>query len=154
MDGNKLNKWRNSIFCILLIVSFIGCGNSNVSGSFDGDDLTALGNQWHLSFPRNISILGFYKEDDGRAMDSMVQLLLKMDAQDVEQFISDSPFANLELSNENRGKLGADYKWWQPSKVANLRSAQVNLNNGEVLNIGIDSSLKDKAVIYLFWYEI
>lgn len=104
----------------------------------------------HVKFPPGTEALGLMKMEE---RDKLVRLKVRMPAAAWPEFLKNSPIDERDLTDKRRFFLGPDEEWWDPSKPASLPTAQGRLENGSVVNIGVDQSDNSYATVYLLWHE-
>ncbi len=104
----------------------------------------------HVKFPAGTEALGLMQLDE---RDRMVRLKVKMPAAAWPEFLANAPIDERDLTDKRRFFLGPDKDWWDPSKPPSVPTAQARLENGSILNIGVDQSNGKDAIVYLFWHE-
>lgn len=104
----------------------------------------------HVKFPPGTEALGLMKVEE---RDDLVRLKVRMPAAAWPEFLKSAPIDEQDLTEKRRFFLGPDEEWWDPSKPASLPTAQARLENGSVLNIGVDRGDSQFATVYLLWHE-
>ncbi|MCK5271517.1 MAG: hypothetical protein KAJ52_03030 [Sedimentisphaerales bacterium] len=106
-----------------------------------------------IEFPPSTRLINF-KEYYG--IDDTVYLKIEIDKKKLQNFLTNSPFAN-EILAEPKDNPIPDIgfvgpSWWNTKSVKNWKSGQIRLPNLSYLNIFLDLDHTDKIIIYLEWF--
>jgi len=107
--------------------------------------LDDLGREVGLTFPASARLIGFNREN---GMDDYLQFKVEIDAPDLPNFQASSPIPEAAMEPGERGLLGPDQGFWDPSRAKNLRTGQKSLPNARALNIGLAKN-GAKASLYI-----
>lgn len=135
--------------CLLLLLLSISCGGTRPMEK-ENISLTEWEKTMHVTFPSGTEALGLMKVEE---RDRLVRLKVSIPANSWPEFLKNSPIEEEDLTDKRRFFLGPDKEWWNPSKPDSLPTAQGRLENGSVLNVGVDQSNSERFTVYLVWHE-
>ena len=115
------------------------------------DTLPALARELGVTFPPSTRLLGVQREEGG--MDSAVFLKVEMAAAEFPAFLASTPLDPGALRNGTRGFLGSDQGFWDPHRAARIRTGQAILAGNRALNVGVDDSNPNVAVVYIVLHD-
>ena len=111
--------------------------------------LTEIEDLTKVRFPAGATLI---HHDRARDSDALVRAKLRMT---VEQWSSFQAALQLHVdafSEDKRYLLGINDGWWNPAEVAMLPTAQIQLPDAKVLNLGVDRSDPQQLLVYLVWH--
>lgn len=143
-------KWRAKIVPLLgALLLFLACGGAEQVEK-EKIDLREVERVLQVKFPAGSEAVGMMKSEE---RDRLIRLKVTMPAEALTEFLESAPIARDDFSERRRFFLGPDTGWWDPSKPAALPTGQAKLENGSVVNMGIDRSNASRATVYLLWHE-
>ena len=142
-------------FLTVLFMKFMSCENHRRELSDPNavkQKLKKYGHLMDIEFPPSARLINF-KEYYG--IDYAVCLKIRIDKKDLQNFLTNSPFAN-EILAEPKDNPIPDIgfvgpSWWNTKSVKKWKSGQIRLPNLSYLNIFLDLDHTDKIIIYLEW---
>lgn len=96
--------------------------------------------------PEDAEVLFFQEE---RGIDPLVLCKLRVARDQWETCRAQWPVDDEAFSNDNRYLLFENEGDWDPQDPATLPTAQLQLDGGFVVNLGVDQSAPDVTVLYL-----
>ena len=124
---------------------------TTMTAAVDSIDLDALRRRTGLTFPAQAKVLG---HDSERGLDDAVSIKVEIHSTELEGFLKQSVFSNEAFVEAKRFLLGKNRgPFWDPEAPSLLPTAQVQLPDSSVLNVGYDGSRSDVAILYVFWHE-
>ena len=128
-----------------LVLSCDGCAIKRQSQSVD--TLESVGKEVGVRFPASAKFIGIRRQEGG--MDSSFEVKVEIPAADWPGFLASTPIDPKEFGPGGRGLVGGDAGFWDPHQAKNLRTAQADLPDKRVLNIGYDDSRGNLIVVYV-----
>jgi hypothetical protein len=131
-----------------LLAAGSGCTRRNggaTAPAAQPPSLADLGRQVGLTFPGGARLLGVSRE---AGIDDLIRFKVAMNAEDLSQFLAASPLAADAFEPGERGLLGPDQGFWDPSQAAHLRTGQAIVGNHRALNLGIGDAA-GRAIVYV-----
>ena len=142
-------------FLTVLFMKFMSCENHRRELSDPNavkQKLKKYGHLMDIEFPPSTRLINF-KEYHG--IDDTVYLKIRIDKKDLQNFLTNSPFANEILVEPKDNPISVispiGPSWWNTKSVKNWKSGQIILPNFSYLNIFLDLDHTDKIIIYLEW---
>ena len=138
------------IMAILLAVAplFTSCNGCSAKKQAQSvDTLESAGKEVGVRFPASAKFIGIHREEWG--MDSSFEVKVEIPAADWPGFLASTPIDPKEFGPGGRGLVGGDAGFWDPRQAKNLRTAQADLPDKRVLNIGYDDSRGNLIVVYV-----
>lgn len=143
-------KWRATIVPLLgALLLFLACGGAEQVEK-EKIDLREVERVLQVKFPAGSEAVGMMKSEE---RDRLIRLKVTMPSAALTEFLESGPIARDDFSERRRFFLGPDIDWWDPSKPAALPTGQAKLENGSVVNMGVDRSDASRATVYLLWHE-
>jgi hypothetical protein len=87
-----------------------------------------------------------------QGLDDAMWMQVEIPTKDVQAFLDNSPFRNTVLSKDAPLRLH-DFSLWVSKAPLKYQAGQSALANAKVLNILIDQSDDQTAIIYLMWHQ-
>jgi hypothetical protein len=87
-----------------------------------------------------------------QGLDDAMWMQIEIPTKDVRAFLDNSPFRNSTLSKDAPLRLH-DFSLWVAKAPLKYQAGQSALANAQVLNILIDQSDDQTAIIYLMWHQ-
>ena len=142
----------SGILILSLLLALVACDGASDkgTGTMNTINLSEWERKMHVTFPEDTRALGLRVEP---GMDDAAYLKVRMPVRAWEKFLEGSPVDPQDLDTAKRFFLGDDDDWWDPGKPAELPTAQANLPDGSVLNLGVDLSGATEATVYLMWHQ-
>lgn len=114
----------------------------NVSAEIEG-----LSRDLGLKIPITARILGVKRE---RGIDDAVFAKFEMSRAEWEALKFAAPLTGADFDKASKAYLPTDEGWWDPNHAEGVRAAQIELEGGRVLDVGIDDTRdRDLVVVYL-----
>ena len=110
------------------------------------ESLAALGKELNLQFPASTRVIGVRRAN---GMDDIVRVKLEMASSDLPSLIAQTHIDPASFYPGTRGLMGSDKGFWDPNHAPALRTGQVKRPDARALNVGVDDSRPDVAVVYL-----
>jgi hypothetical protein len=82
-------------------------------------------------------------------MDDIVRVKLEMASRELPSLVEQTQIDPAAFYPGTRGLLGSDKDFWDPHQAPALRTGQAKRPDARALNLGIDDSRPDVAVVYL-----
>jgi hypothetical protein len=116
------------------------------------EKLEAIGKVMKLEFPADTKVIGFHEITGW--LDDSIYLKVQIPREEVNAFLSRSPFANIALRNDRRFVTEfPEFDWWRSEAVREYKSEQASLPDAKYLDILVDYDRKDIVDIFLVWFE-
>ncbi len=132
---------------------FVACSEeqvgSDVSEGISIDKKAQLEISTILGLPKNVEItyINVIKESD-----QLTKSIMFMTDEGFIDWIASYQLDLDNFDNEKRYLLGQNSGEWNPVSLQTLATAQVNFENGMVLNIGYANKEKEHVVVYLVYH--
>jgi len=110
------------------------------------ETLDSVGKQLGLVFPNGASLIGVHRE---RGVDDLLAVKVEMPAAEWPGFLAKTPIDPTLFRPGERGLLGPDHDFWDPHQAKSLRTAEAELPNRRVLNLGYDDSRAPVVAVYV-----
>ena len=102
-------------------------------------------------FPQSARPVGVYER---HGMDDSIHLKVDIDIRDLAQFIQNSPFIGITLSDNSRSVFPLKrLSWWDIENVVKYQSGEVQLPDASYLKILIGLDDPNIASLYIHWFE-
>jgi hypothetical protein len=108
--------------------------------------LADLGRELGVVFPPGTRLIGVEREN---GMDDLVSAKVEMKRADWPTFLASTPIHPASFRPGNRGLLGPDKGFWDPTHYPALRSAQAQVPDHRALNIAFDDSASDPGAVFV-----
>lgn len=110
------------------------------------ETLAALSTELRLQFPPSTRLIGVRRS---HGMDDIVRVKLEMASGELPWLVAQTQIDPGAFYPGTRGLLGSDKDFWNPHQAPALRTGQAKRPDARALNLGIDDSRPDVAVVYL-----
>jgi hypothetical protein len=110
------------------------------------ESLAALSAELSLQFPGSSRLIGVKR---AKGIDDIVQVKLELAAQDLASLVDQTQIDPGLFFPGTAGLLGSDRGFWDPNAATALRTGQAKRPGGRALNLGVDDSRPDVAVVYI-----
>ena len=141
---------------MVIFIKFMSCENHQRELSDPNAVKQKLKKYSHLmdiEFPPSTRLIKF---EEYYGIDDAVCLKIGIDKKDLQNFLTNSPFANEILAEPKDNPIpvisSVGPSWWNIKSVKNWKSGQILLLNLSYLNIFLDLDHTDKIIIYLEWF--
>jgi hypothetical protein len=84
--------------------------------------------------------------------DALLRAKLAMGPEQFSTFLSTLSLTTDAFEDDKRYLLGTNDGWWNPEDPAALLTAQLQLRDAEVLNIGVDRTDPQRPLVFLLWH--
>ena len=110
------------------------------------ESLAALSAELSLQFPASTRLIGVRRS---HGMDDIVRVKLEMASRELPFLVAQTQIDPAAFYPGTRGLLGSDKDFWDPHQAPAIRTGQAKRPDARALNLGIDDSQPDVAVVYL-----
>jgi len=138
------------LFCLSCVACNAAQDSSVISKEKSLDKKSQLENMTALQLPEKVEIKYLYETKESDQLTKSIMIMSK------ESFIDWIASYHLKLDNfdnEKRYLLGQNSDEWNPASLETLEVAQVNFENGKVLNIGYTIKTKEHVVVYFVFHS-
>lgn len=110
-------------------------------------DIEALSRELGLKIPNTSRIVGVKRE---RGIDDAVFAKFEMSRSDWGALQLRPPLSGADFDKAGKAYLPTDEGWWDPNHAEGVRAAQIEIEGGRVLDVGIDDTHGgDLVVVYV-----
>ena len=127
----------------------LACNSKGASGGNPGErveSLAALSTELGLQFPPSTHLVGVRRAS---GMDDIVRVKLELQLDELPSLVEQTRIHPDDFHPGTRGMLGPDRDFWDPHQRPAIRTGQTKRPGARALNLGIDDSGPDRAIVYL-----